>query len=135
MTVTEMLLKADAKKVEEMKEGTFKSEMLARALGKEGTVEIKIREIPPKKLAEYMDGAVTQGDDLPLPTLFESSKKIVLAGVVDPDLKDSNLKDHFGCKMAIDLVEKLFRNEVYAISEAIQKLSETAGTTEEDIKN
>ena len=135
MTVTELLLKADTKKVDEYREGTFESKMLARALGKEGTVEIKIREIPAKKHAQYMDGTVDQNNNYDMPKLYESSNKICAAGVVDPDLKSKDLQEHFGCSLAIDLAEKLFRSEMFKISTAIQALSDMADADEEKIKN
>ena len=134
MTVTEMLLKADTKKVEELNEGTFESAALAQALGKPGKIAIKIREIPARKMSEYIDGTVGS-ETYNTAKMFEASKKIVLAGVVDPDLKNKELQEYFGCRLGIDLVEKIFRNEVYAISEAIQNLSAFNDADDEEIKN
>ena len=134
MTVTEMLLKADTKKVDELNEGTFEAAALARALGKPGKITIKIREIPARKMSEYIDGTVGS-ETYNTAKMFEASKKIVLAGVVDPDLKNKELQEYFGCRLGIDLVEKIFRNEVYAISEAIQNLSAFNDADDEEIKN
>lgn len=135
MTVTEMLLKADTKKANEYNEGTFESKMMARALGKDEPITIKIKEIPPKKLAEYMDGTVGNGNEMDMPKLYEASKKIVVAGVVDPDLKSKDLQEHFGCKLAVDLAEKLFRSEIYKLSTAVQALSDVADVDEDEVKN
>lgn len=134
MTITEMCLKADTKKASEYREGTFESKTMARVLGKEGTVEIKIKEISPKRLAEYMDGTVSEGGANML-KLYEASKKIVVEGVVDPDLKNTELQKHFGCSLGIDLAEKFFRTEIYKISTAIQNLSDMSDVDEDDIKN
>ena len=134
MTVTEMLLKADTKKVDELNEGTFDSAALARALGKPGKITIKIREIPARKMSEYIDGTVGS-ETYNTAKMFEASKKIVLAGVIDPDLKNKELQEYFGCHLGIDLVEKIFKNEVYAISEAIQNLSAFNDADDEEIKN
>jgi hypothetical protein len=57
--------------------------------------------------------------------------------VVNPPLKDKELQDHFGCKMAIDLAEKLFKSEVTDIAAAILDLGKIGDvkTDEEEIKN
>lgn len=135
MTVTEMLLKADTKKVSELAEGTYKSKMLARALGKKEAVEIKIREVSAKQLNEYLDGVVNTKGSVDLVKGYEAGKKILVAGVVDPDLKDKELQKYFGCALGVDLAEKLFRSEVLDISTAIQNLSEVEGVDEDEIKN
>ena len=134
MTIAEQLLKADAKKADELATGTYESKKLARILGKSGTVTIKIKELPTKRLAEYLDGTTKNGDYI-FPKLLEASNKIVLAGVTDPSLKDKDLQEHFGCKLGIDLVEKLFGNEVIDISNAIQSLSGISDVDEDEIKN
>ena len=134
MSLTEELLKADTKKVEELATGTFESKKLAYALGKKGTVTIKIKEVPTRRIAEILDGTTKNGDYI-LPKLYEASKKIVLHGVIDPNLKDDELQAHFGCKLGIDLVEKLFGNEVIEISNAIQSLSGIADADEDEVKN
>ena len=134
MTIAEELLKADAKKADELATGTYESKRLARILGKSGTVTIQIKEIPTKRLAEYLDGTQKNGD-YNFPKLLEASNKIVLAGVTEPSLKDKDLQEHFGCKLGIDLVEKLFGNEVIEISNAIQSLSGIADVDEDEIKN
>jgi hypothetical protein len=135
MSLTDELLKADTKKINELKEGVYESKMLAQAIGKEGTVKVKIREIPTRRLVELMDGTISNSSEVHMLKMYEASKKVVLAGVVDPDLKDKDLQAHFGCNMGIDLVEVLFKGEVMDLSNAIQSLSSLAEASEEDIKN
>lgn len=135
MSLTDELLKADTKKINELKEGIYESKMLAQAIGKEGTVKVKIREIPTRRLVELMDGTISNSSEVHMLKMYEASKKVVLAGVVDPDLKDKDLQAHFGCNMGIDLVEVLFKGEVMDLSNAIQSLSSLAEASEEDIKN
>lgn len=135
MSLTEQLLKADRKNVDELKEGTFESKALARALGKEGTVTIKIREVPARKLNECLDGVVDMNGNLNLAKSYEAAKKIIVLGCVDPDMKDKNLQEYFGCRMGVDLAEKLFKNEAQEVMNAIRDLSELSDVDEEDIKN
>ncbi len=135
MTITEKLLKADTKKVSELLEGTYESKALARALGEKDPVEIKIREVQAKLLNEYLDGVVDTKGNVNLAKGYEAGKKILVAGLVDPDLKDKELQKYFGCALGVDLAEKLFKNEVLDISTAIQNLSDVETVDEEEIKN
>ena len=135
MSVTEMLLKADAKKVNELATGTFKSKALAKALGKKGEITIKIREVPARQMNEYLNGMVDTQGNFDLSKAYEAGKKMIVAGVVDPDMKDNALKEHFNCPLAVDLAEKLFKNEVIDLMNAIRELSDIESVSEEDIKN
>jgi hypothetical protein len=62
---------------------------------------------------------------------------VIVAGVIDPPLKDKDLQEKFGCKMAIDLAEKLFKDEVNTLSTAIANLGTVGDEVldEDEIKN
>ncbi len=57
--------------------------------------------------------------------------------MVDPDLGDRQLQEHFGCANKKDLAIKLFGNEITSISDAIVDLSgyKSEMEMEEEIKN
>lgn len=133
----ERLMKADTKTVEERATGTFKSAMLARVLGEKEPVEIKIQEVSARRQNELMDSALDNKGNIDLGKAYDANIKMCIAGIVDPNLKDKELQEHFGCKMAVDLTEKLFKNEVGAISEAIINLGAVGNVEddEEEIKN
>lgn len=135
--LVERLMKADTKNVDQKITGTFKSKMLARALGESEPVEITIQEISARRQGEMSQTAVDNNGNVDYGKAYDAQLKMIVAGVIDPPLKDKELQEHFGCKMAIDLAEKLFKNEAGDIAEAIVNLGAVGDvrTDEEEIKN
>ena len=129
-------MKADARKADEMVEGVFKSRQLAKILGKDEPVDVKIREISPRRKNELVATAY-DGDEVDFSKAFDANLKVIIAGVIDPPLKDKDLQEKFGCKMAIDLAEKLFKDEVNSLSTAIVSLGTVGDEVldEDEIKN
>lgn len=137
MNLVDKLMKADAKKIDEKATGTFKSYQLARILGESDPVEIELQEISSRRQTELIASAVRDDGGVDVARTYDANLKVVIAGVVNPPLKDKELQDHFGCKMAIDLAEKLFKSEVTDIAAAILDLGKIGDvkTDEEEIKN
>ena len=136
MSLVDELMKADARKADEMIEGVFKSRQLAKILGKDEPVDVKIREISPRRKNELVATAY-DGDEVDFSKAFDANLKVIIAGVIDPPLKDKDLQEKFGCKMAIDLAEKLFKDEVNSLSTAIVSLGTVGDEVldEDEIKN
>lgn len=137
MNLVDKLMKADAKKIDEKATGIFKSYQLARILGESDPVEIELQEISSRRQTELIASAVRDDGGVDVARTYDANLKVVIAGVVNPPLKDKELQDHFGCKMAIDLAEKLFKSEVTDIAAAILDLGKIGDvkTDEEEIKN
>jgi len=136
MSLVDELMKADARRADEMVEGVFKSRQLAKILGKDEPVDVKIREISPRRKNELVATAY-DGDEVDFSKAFDANLKVIIAGVIDPTLKDKDLQEKFGCKMAIDLAEKLFKDEVNSLSTAIVSLGTIGDEVldEDEIKN
>lgn len=136
MSVVDDLMKADAKKADERATGVFKSKQLARILGKKEPVEVKIQEISQRRQNELLASAY-EGKNVDVAKAFDANLKVIIAGVIDPSLKDKDLQEHFGCHQAIDLAEKLFKDEVGPLSGAIAELGSVGDprNDEEEIKN
>ncbi len=136
MSLVDELMKADARKADEMVEGVFKSRQLAKILGKDEPVDVKIREISPRRKNELVATAY-DGDEVDFSKAFDANLKVIIAGVIDPPLKDKDLQEKFGCKMAIDLAEKLFKDEVNSLSTTIVSLGTVGDEVldEDEIKN
>jgi len=136
MSLVDELMRADARKADEMVEGVFKSRQLAKILGKDEPVDVKIREISPRRKNELVATAY-DGDEVDFSKAFDANLKVIIAGVIDPPLKDKDLQEKFGCKMAIDLAEKLFKDEVNSLSTAIVSLGTVGDEVldEDEIKN
>ena len=134
MNLIDKLMKADATKADERLTGIFKSRQLARILGEKGTVDVEIRELSQRRKNDLISSAVESNGEIDVSKSYDANLKVLVAGVVNPDLKDKDLQEHFGCKMAIDLAEKLFKSEVGDIAAEIFKLG-TIDADEEEIKN
>lgn len=137
MNLVEKLMKADAKKADEREVGVFQSTQLARILGERKPVDVKIQELSARRKNELIAMAVDDNGRADMSKAYDANLKVVIAGVIEPNLKDKDLQEHFGCKMAVDLAEKLFKSEVTDIATAIFELG-TVGEEKDDedeIKN
>lgn len=138
MTLVEELLKADVKKVNELKTGSFPSKRLAYVLGKKDPVDIKIREIKSRRLNDIAATQYNNKGNFMMEKAYDAKLMTCVEGIVEPDLRDNNLKEHFGAKSAMELVEKIFSIEMVDIADAIEELSgakKDEDKTEEEIKN
>ena len=135
MTLVEQLLKADAKKTDELKKDVFKSKKLAKVLGVEGTVDVPIREIPSRRINDISAYQYDAKGNMDYSKNFDAKLITCVEGIVDPNLRDKDLQKHFGCKTANDLCEKLFGFEINYISDAIVELSGISEDAEDEVKN
>lgn len=139
MNLVDSLLKADVKTVEELETSVFKSKKLAKVIGAEEAVEVKIREIGARRINDLVSYQVDKKGQFDISRTFDTKLMICVEGCVDPDLRNEELKAHFNCKSANELAEKLFGSEVNTLSDAISSLSgigaEEEEETEEEIKN
>ena len=135
MNLIDKLMKADAAKADERLTGVFKSRQLARILGEKGTVDVEIRELSQRRKNELISSAVEGNGEIDVSKSYDANLKVLVAGITNPNLKDKDLQEHFGCKMAIDLAEKLFKSEVGDIATAIFNLGVIEADDEEEIKN
>lgn len=137
--LVEALLKADASKVNEYKTGVFKSQRLADVLDLSEPVDVEIREIPARRFKEIAGMQVDKAGNFDASRVFDAELLVALDGVTSPDLRDKKLREHFGAATPKDLAEKLFGNEIDALSEAISILSgvdeDTSKKDEDVIKN
>lgn len=136
-TLVDELMKADAKKAGDLKKGTYSSKKLAELLGKEEKVEITIREIPSRRINDLSGYQYDRKGNMDYSKNFDAKLMSCVEGIIEPNLRDKKLQEHFNCKSANELCEKLFGFEVNHISDAIMGLSdaEEEEDTEEEIKN
>ena len=134
MNLVEALIKADAKKAEELKTSVFLSKRLGKILGTE-PVEVKIKEIPNRRVNDITAYQIDRKGEFDFSKNFDAKLMMIVEGVVEPDLKNKELQEHFGCSKARELAEKLFQSEVTALSDAIADISEVENASEEEIKN
>ena len=139
MMLVDKLLKADTKKIEELKTGTYSSKRLAYVLGEENPVDITIRELKSRRLNDIAATQYNNKGNFMMEKAYDAKLMMCVEGIVEPDLRDKKLQAHFGAKSAVDLTEKLFSMEMVDIADAIQELSgvktEDEEENEKEIKN
>lgn len=120
MNLIDKLLQIDKKKITEKKEKTYESGRMQELIGDS---EIVIREIDPERLSELqcnaVDGKTGTAD---LSKVYGVNLLITTEGVVNPDLKNKDLQQHFGAASPKELAKLLFKSEVMEIAEAITEL-------------
>lgn len=137
MNLVEALLKADESKAGQLETGIYKSKKLARVLGKKGTVDVEIREIPARRMNDILATQFGKKGDFDITKSFDAKALCAVDGVTNPNLKDQQLLQHFNCSTPKDLAIKLFGPELSQLSDAITKLSgyDDDDVSAEDIKN
>lgn len=128
MTIIDKLLQVDANGIQRATK-KIKSKRLSRMLGEEGA-EITIREISGRQFNDIKAMLRRNSGD----SDYEANLMGCVYGIVEPDLKNQQLMEHFGVHTPKDLCEKLFSAEVYSIGEEIVALSGLSGD-EEEVKN
>lgn len=136
MNLVEGLLKADQAKASEYATGTYKSKRLAKILGQDKPVEVKIREVDLDTIKNIREFSTRRDGSADPNKSFDANFMLVAKGIVDPDLNNKELQDHFGASNSIELASILFRFEANFIADAIIKLSNMSlEDTEDIIKN
>lgn len=137
MNLVDKLLNVDAGKVNEKKEKNIKSKRLGELMGLEEAVEITIREIPAKRFNDILAKQYNSKGTFDLSKSFDAKTLACAEAIINPDLKNKELQEHFSCATSKDLVIKLFGAEVNNISDEVTKLSgyQDVEETDEEIKN
>ncbi len=139
MNLVDQLLKADAKKADELEVGVFQSRKLAKILeAKTETVEVQIREVNSRRVNDIVSYQVDRKGRFQYEKSYDAKLMMCTEGCISPDLRNKELQSHFGCDNARELCEKLFGHEVNALSDAISALSGIVAEDEdleEEVKN
>lgn len=138
MSLLDTLLSTPAEKFSERKTAVFHSKRLEEICG-DG--DITVQEIPYKRLQSLLALQFDKKGNFDMMLSARAKAKMVAEGVSSPSLRDEKLLEHFDAPSPADLAEKLFSNEITAISDKIIDLSgfitdeEEAGAIDEEIKN
>jgi hypothetical protein len=139
MNLVDRLLQADVAKVSARPTGKMEIKRLSKLLGFK--FEITIQAMGSRKAAEIQRMTVEltrkgQFEDL---NLYDPQIHTLLAGIVDPDLKDTKVLEHFGAATPAELIPKLFlAGEISNIKSQIEKLTgydEDQNAVDEKVKN
>lgn len=139
MNLVDQLLKIDSKAVEELEGSTYPSVRLGKVLGVEGPVNVKIQEVKSRRLNEIMSLQYDRKGRMDFGKSFDAKLLMCTEGVIEPDLRNKDLQEHFKCATAKDLCEKLFGSEVTDLSNKILELSgislDDDDDEEQEVKN
>ncbi len=137
MNLVDELLKCDSKKADERQTKVLKSKRLATILGVDKPVDITIKEIPPKRLNEILSLQIDKKGGIITSKMYDANLLVAVEGIVDPELRNADLLEHFGCATPKDLAEKLFGSEINKISAEVIAMGNLNDEeeNEEEIKN
>lgn len=140
-SLMEKLMKLDRDKLLEVPSAKIKAEHLSKVAGE--TVEITVKALSGGRYTELMSSATNKSGGVDMSRVYDAHTRVVVAGCVEPNLKDKELMEYYQAVTPKDLAQILFPGgEMIKISEKIRFLSgfdkeneDDEGTDYEDIKN
>ena len=132
MNLIEKLIRVDKETVEKKETKKIRSARLTKLLGEE--TEITIQEVSGRKHNDIMQMMFDSKGNKKMSALYDTNLMICVNGIIEPNLKDQTLMEHFGAATPKDLVAILFDSEASSIADSIVDLSGLK-TKEEDVKN
>lgn len=133
MNLIEKLIRVDKCKATERETKTIKSDRLSKLLGAD--TEITIQELSGRKLNDLTQIIVDKNGKKDFSRMYDLNLLYCVEGVVEPDLRDSRLMEHFGAKTPKDLAAVLFDSEAGKIAGEIVALSGMGQKSEDEVKN
>jgi len=134
------LMKLDREKVMEVPSKEVKAVHLSNLLGEDSYITIKA--LSGNQYMDLLATARNKKNDLDMSKMFKAQSLIVVEGVTEPSLKDSELQEHFGAVSPVDLAQILFPGgELTSVFNEVAKLSGFANSDnsdddlEEEVKN
>lgn len=133
MNLIEKLIRIDKETLLKKETKTVKSARLSKIVGEEANIVIK--ELSGRKLNDISAMMVDKDGNKDFSRLADINLMYCVEGVVEPNLRDTNLMEHFGVKTPKDLAEILFDAEAGKIAGEIISLSGLSDDAEKDVKN
>ena len=125
MNLIDKLLCVDKAKAEEKETKKIKSKKLERLVGEDA--EITIRELSGKRYNSLQAMLYDKNGNRDMTAVYDFNLMCCVYGIVEPDLKNEKLMEHFGAA--------LFGVESGPIASKIVELSGLGENAEEEVKN
>ena len=132
MNLIEKLIRVDKETVEKKETKKIRSARLTKLLGEE--TEITIQEVSGRKHNDIMQMMFDEEGKRNISAAYDTNLMFCVNGIVEPDLKDPALLEHFNAATPKDLAAILFQAEAGTIADEIIALSGLK-TEEKEIKN
>ena len=134
MNTLELLMGMDYEKLTEVPQKQIEIKRLSDIAGQPFIVTIQA--IPGRRMMALSGSSYDKNGALNYEKAYDANIRIVLAGVVDPELKNEDLQKAFGAPTPAVLVERIFKGgEIAMLSDEISHLSGFQNNAEDDIKN
>ena len=137
MSLIDKLLQMDTKTITEMPKREVEVPRLTKVFGE--SFNVVCQAIDGERYADIQRASIdlNKKGGVRNINLFDMQVLTVIDGVVDPNLKDTKLLNHFGCVTPKELVKKLFlAGEIAELSNVVTELSgyDKLEEDEEEIK-
>ena len=134
MNTFELLMNVDRDALSKAPEKKVYIKRLSEITG--SRFEVTIRAIPGQRFTEIATSAVDEDGNADSARSYEANIVTALEAIVEPDLKNKELLEHFGCITPKDLLQKLFLGgEIAKIAGEATELSGYGKDDEEKVKN
>lgn len=136
VNLVQKLMEIDKRELEKMEQREIASKQLAKVLKVEKAT-IKVTAIDGDLFAELSATGLDKKGNVEIGRSFATNAKIAAAGLVDPDLKDTDLLKHLGVPTPEEAIKLIFKGEVNNIAATVAELSGFSDDEkdEEEIKN
>ena len=137
MNLVERLLKIDQGEIAKEETRELESKRLQKILGEKKPVTITIKSIDGDTFTRLSAAGLDDDGNYIMAKAYDTTAKIVAAGLTDPNLKDEDLQRHVGASDPADAAKKIFKGEVNNIGTQIADLSGFAIDDQkvEEVKN
>lgn len=139
MNLVDGLLALDKEDVLKKETAEIEIKRLSKLTGKPFMVEVQA--VSARRYQEIQSGLLSKNGSVDFSKVYDVNQSIVLEGVINPNLKDQKLLDHFGAKTPKELAQVLFQGgDMVKLADLVAKVSgfedeEEAQEQEDEIKN
>ena len=130
-----VLLKMDKAKVEELPTKVIEIKRLTELTGEK--FEVTLRAINGERMSDIQKNSIdlSKKGGVKDINLYSMQTQILTEGMIDPNLKDKGLLEHFGCITPKDLIKTLFlAGEINDLANEVQELSGYDTSDDEELK-
>ncbi|MGN6713427.1 phage tail assembly chaperone [Anaerocolumna jejuensis] len=140
MNLIDKLLATNAKKFNEKRTGKFEVKRISEIIGEK--FEVTLQEIGTQEYQSIQMEILDRKGRPNYEKTYDINCKVLLKGVIDPDLKDERLQKHFGAADPLDMVKILFKGD--DMTDAVETIAGLSGFSfdekeekeqDEEIKN
>ena len=134
MNIVDLLLKLDSGKLTIAPTKKVRIRRLSEMAGED--VYFTVKAISGRRFTELSEQVYGEDGEAEMGKSYDANLMIAVEGIVEPDLRNTDLLKHYGCATPKDLAEKLLNGgEITKLSGVIADLSGYGKDKEAEIKN